>query len=115
MFSPVIDIDFALNTEYLMPYAIAAFGQHETLQGSEHDIYVLLNNAMKIGDIPEIRQYCGRMDFLRYQNRDFAKFMQSQNIDTHFMELDGGHTWEVWDIVIKDFIDNLPIETIGYK
>lgn len=46
-------------------------------------------------------------------NKDFAKFLEENNIDVTFEVSSGNHNWEFWDEYIDKAIKWLPTEDSG--
>jgi len=51
--------------------------------------------------------YIGKQDFLKGSGKRFHRRMTKQNFPHRFIELDGKHTWPMWQRCLSDFIENL--------
>jgi putative tributyrin esterase len=60
---------------------------------------------------PETAPYfyvaCGLDDSLLGSNRELARLLASRNLPHRYVEVPGGHTWNVWDEQLKAFFDVL--------
>jgi S-formylglutathione hydrolase FrmB len=50
---------------------------------------------------------CGLDDSLLGSNRELARLLASRNLPHRYVEVPGGHTWNVWDDQLKVFFDVL--------
>ena len=61
--------------------------------------------------VPDTAPYfyvaCGLGDSLLGANREFARLLASRNIPHRYVEVPGGHTWNVWDQQLLAFFDVL--------
>ena len=61
--------------------------------------------------VPETAPYfyvaCGLDDSLLGASREFVRLLVTQNLPHRYVEVPGGHTWNVWDEQLKAFFDVL--------
>ena len=71
---------------------------------SENDLARLAVQAGTGGMLPRIRFDCGTDDFLIDDNREFHSQLTRAGIPHQYAENPGGHTWEYWDLQVRDAI-----------
>ncbi len=83
-----------------------AFG--DKIEGTENDLYFLAQNLIKSAKpLPRIYQACGTGDFLINVSRhcrDFFNDLPGAPFDYTYKEGPGEHSWEFWDLWIKDYL-----------
>ncbi len=93
--SPVADIKNKNFTETLIP----VFG---TDIPDDADIFFLTkeheNDAVK----PRLYVTIGHNDFMYDDNARLHEHMKVLNYDYEYVETDGGHSWEVWDVTVQN-------------
>ena len=61
--------------------------------------------------VPETAPYfyvaCGLGDSLLGASREFVQLLRTKNLPHQYVEVPGGHTWNVWDEQLKAFFDVL--------
>ncbi len=78
------------------------FGGSDSIAGSENDLKHLLNTHTQAGtDLPRLFQWCGTEDFLYERNVAFRDHAMTQNVDLHYEESPGDHSWQYWDTGIE--------------
>ncbi|MEQ8198592.1 MAG: acetylesterase, partial [Clostridiaceae bacterium] len=83
-------------------YYKRVFGDLDKLLGSDKDPEALALSLKESGsDIPDIYMACGKEDFLIEENRDFEKFLTSENIQHTYIEGPGVHDWTFWNEYIE--------------
>lgn len=90
------------------PFEYTMLFDGENPQGSENDIYALVDDAIEAGyPLPKVYLTCGKDDYLIEENRDFyAKYIDE--LDLTYQEADGEHGWPYWDTHIQDILKWLP-------
>jgi S-formylglutathione hydrolase FrmB len=72
-------------------------------RGSEHDLAALARRLKRRGaPIPKLKLDCGVEDVLLESNREFHAFLAKQKIPHEYSEHPGGHTWDYWDLHIRE-------------
>lgn len=72
------------------------------LQGTDHDLMsVAARNAEKGVVFPKLFLWCGTQDFLISHNRRFHALLDEKGIDHRYLESEGNHSWEWWDLHIR--------------
>ncbi|MDO4198942.1 MAG: alpha/beta hydrolase family protein [Erysipelotrichaceae bacterium] len=122
-FSKVIGLSGALDrgSKAMKPSgATGHFGPYyfETLfgknpEGTDKDIFYLLDKVSKEEDKPDLYICCGTEDSLISVNRDFAGKAKEKGYNVEYHESEGGHTWDFWNEYIEKIImDYLPLEEV---
>ncbi len=76
------------------------------LEGSDRDLFRLLEQNQEKGTLPELYQSCGDQDFLFSLNRKFHEKLVSMGIRSEYHEESGYmHNWDFWDQDIKRILD----------
>ena len=109
--SGVVDIVSAFKNPIHPDFnADAYFGELDRLQGSDNDLFALIDKLlMAKTQIPEIYFACGFDDFLLEANRRFRDHLEKRKISFCYEEGPGEHNWDFWDKYIQrglDFIDS---------
>jgi S-formylglutathione hydrolase FrmB len=74
-------------------------------KGSEHDLIHLARRLKKAGkQLPSIRIDCGTEDFLLKENRTYHAELQKLGIAHQYEEFPGSHSWDYWDLHIREAI-----------
>ncbi len=73
--------------------------------GTSHDLSWLARRAKKAGNLPKLRLDCGTGDFLLQDNRDFDRELTQAKIPHDYVEFDGEHNWDYWDLHIREALD----------
>lgn len=74
-------------------------------RGSAHDLLALASKAARSRkNLPAMRIDCGTEDFLLPQNREFHDFLKKHKLEHEYHEYPGGHTWEYWDLHVREAI-----------
>lgn len=72
-------------------------------QGGPEDLYAAARQLAKTGKPqPAIRMDCGTEDALLEMNRRFSAHMTKVGIPHAYEEFQGGHTWDYWDLRIRE-------------
>ncbi len=97
-----------------------AFGEIETVDNSENDLYYLaakLDNRRKRStkvQLPNLYQCCGTADFLYKDNINFRDFLRSRKFNLFYEEVKGeGHNWSFWDKAAERFISIISSNKMG--
>ncbi len=78
------------------------------LAGSIHDVYALAEKNRKEGiPFPKMYLWCGQSDFLLDANRKFRDLLAQLQVDHHYAESEGNHSWKWWDMHIQDALKYL--------
>lgn len=80
------------------------FGTPETLKGSTADLFTLINNLKKTGQLPELYLSCGTEDFLYTLNQHVKQTLDALDIPVTYEEGPGGHNWDFWDQYIQHIL-----------
>ncbi|CAN5472732.1 hypothetical protein BH10PLA1_BH10PLA1_20000 [soil metagenome] len=78
------------------------FGPYK--KGSSHDLLALAKKARQLGRLPPIRIDCGTEDFLLNENRSFHASLNKLGVKHEYEEFPGAHTWDYWDLHVRDAI-----------
>ncbi len=89
---------------------LRTFGTHEELVDSDNDLFAAAQRLIE-SDRPRPRIFvaCGTEDFLIEENRAFNRFF-GEELDVHYEEGPGAHTWDFWDAYIQKVLRWLPLE-----
>lgn len=86
------------------------FGTPEELIDSDNDLFAAAQRLIESDrPRPEIFVACGTEDFLIEENRAFKKYFGDE-LNIHYEESPGAHTWEFWDDKIQKVLKWLPLE-----
>lgn len=85
----------------------ATFGDLNLISKSENDIFFRINKLLDSNLLPKISVYCGNEDPLLDMNKEFIRTLQTSNVDHTFVEIDGGHDWNVWQKAIEKTINDI--------
>lgn len=72
---------------------------------TDHDLIELARRAKKAGRLPKILIDCGVDDSLIEQNRKYVAELNKMEIDHTYHEFPGAHTWDYWDLHIREALD----------
>ena len=87
------------------------FGSLKAFDGSKNDLVFMVNQLGASGKpIPKLNLSIGMQDYLYPTNVTFRKALDEQGIEYSYTEFPGVHEWGVWDRVIVDVLDWLPVE-----
>ena len=102
------DFPFALGR---IDFVESLLGRLEDIPQSENSLFWLAENAETQ---PKIYLACGTEDSLLPKSRCLRDRFRQYGYDLIYHETPGGHEWEFWDMHIKAFLDQLPLqETSG--
>lgn len=88
----------------------AVFGDPTRVAGSAHDLFHLVERAVRQGvDVPPLYQWCGTEDFLYGDNLRFRDLARRYALPLTYEEGSGAHEWGVWDRQIRRVLDWLPV------
>ena len=73
--------------------------------GTDHDLLHLATKAQKAGTMPKLLIDCGTEDFLLEENRTYHAKLQAAKIPHEYREFPGAHTWDYWDLHVREAID----------
>jgi S-formylglutathione hydrolase FrmB len=92
------------------------FGPMGSPSREENDPWVLAERCAK-AQMPALYIDCGTEDFLLDSNREFHAHLGSLDIAHTYQEFPGAHSWEYWDLHIRDSLAHhcaaLGIEPVG--
>jgi S-formylglutathione hydrolase FrmB len=71
------------------------------LEGSEHDLFALLDKVSDAKALPRIFQWCGTEDTLISANREFRDKLIARGAEVDYSESEGNHSWRWWDMHIQ--------------
>ncbi|MDX1932143.1 MAG: alpha/beta hydrolase family protein [Capsulimonadales bacterium] len=74
-----------------------------TPTGGPNDLFALAENVAP-ADRPALRIDCGVDDFLIEPNRQFHAHLESIGYPHEYEEFPGAHTWDYWDVHIREAI-----------
>lgn len=76
----------------------------------EADLYKIvdMHKADKIK--PRLYMTIGRDDYMYEENIAFQRYMQGKNYDYSFVETEGDHTWNLWDVTVQQTLKWMLIE-----
>ncbi len=76
------------------------------LDGSDRDLFALIEGCRERGLLPELYQSCGDQDFLYSLNQDVHRRLTQMGIRTEYHEEPGHmHNWDFWDQDIRRILD----------
>ncbi len=78
-------------------------GEHP--EGGPNDLYALAQTAVHSlapALLPALRIDCGTEDFLIEDNRAFHAHLDALGLAHTYLEFEGAHTWEYWDLHIQE-------------
>lgn len=86
------------------------FGDWESFQGSDNDVFHLAGSVAKRATAkPKLYACCGTEDFLYEQNVRFRDHARDLGLDLTYQEEPGNHNWGYWDVKIQDVLEWLPL------
>ena len=83
---------------------------NESILGTEHDLFSLINKVENRQVKPSLYQCCGTEDFLFEDNKRFKQACEQTAIDYTYEFSQGVHEWGYWDRKIQDILEWLPIK-----
>ncbi len=92
----------SMKLQPVTPEWLPVFGEDPT--GTDHDIFVLAKRAKQKKKLPKLLIDCGVDDFLIEWNRRTNKEFTKMKIPHEYNEYPGVHSWEYWDIHIREAI-----------
>lgn len=96
-------------------YAESCFGDLDKVLDSDKNPEYLIKKFKQLDmELPKVYMACGSEDPMIKNNKDFAKFLEENNIDVTFEVSSGKHNWEFWDEYIEKAIKWLPTEDSGF-
>jgi putative tributyrin esterase len=72
-------------------------------KGGPEDPFAIVTQ-MDHGKFPPMLIDCGTEDFLLSQNRAFRDHLEKLHVNHEYREFSGGHTWEYWDLHVREAI-----------
>ena len=72
-----------------------------SLEGSEYDLFALLDKVPDGKVLPRIFQWCGTEDGLINVNREFRDKLVAKGAEVNYSESEGNHSWRWWDMHIQ--------------
>ncbi len=72
---------------------------------ADHDLQKLIDAHEKDEVKPRLYMTVGKEDFMYQDNIDFDKFMQGKDYDYTFVETEGNHSWDLWDITVQSALE----------
>ena len=82
------------------------FGAFEEFEGSENDLFALLEKRAADGvKLPKLFMTCGSSDAILPCSRSFYAKARALSVDVVYKEAEGTHNWTFWDRHIRDFVD----------
>lgn len=111
--SGVVDVPgIARMAPELKPEFETIFGDPDALEGSEHDLFRLLERAARSDKpLPRIYQCCGTEDFLYPANTRFRDLCRELSVELTYEEGPGAHEWGYWDKMIQNVLQWLPMKS----
>ncbi|MTW84353.1 esterase family protein [Virgibacillus dakarensis] len=85
------------------------FGEEE-IQGTENDLFWLIEQGNLAAYKPLLYQSCGTEDFLYDDNVQFKEMVNNTDFDLITEFETGDHEWSYWDRKIQDVLNWLPIK-----
>lgn len=79
------------------------------VEGSDNDLFALLEKRAKEGNLPQLYMCCGTEDFLYDANQRFRKHADELGVEITYDESPGIHNWDYWDPQIRKVLDWLPL------
>lgn len=71
-------------------------------RNTNHDLVHLARRAKAARKLLKLRIDCGTEDFLLEQNRAYRRELQKLGVKHEYAEYPGGHTWDYWDMHVKE-------------
>ncbi len=68
---------------------------------NEADLYHIVDAHEKDAMKPRLYMSIGKDDYMYEDNVAFQRYMQAKNYDYTFVETDGDHTWNLWDVNVQ--------------
>jgi S-formylglutathione hydrolase FrmB len=94
----------------------AIFGDMGKIPGSMHDIWYVLEQAVKNNiELPAIYDCCGTEDFTYERFCEFRKLAGRLGLAVTFAEGPGAHTWDFWNEYLPKIIDWLPLKNRSFE
>ena len=88
-----------------------AFGNADTLAGSENDLFALAKSCKNAGfSLPPLFIWCCTEDFLFECNRTAQKVFSEEGYPVFYSESRGDPSWRWWDEQIQNVLKWLPVE-----
>lgn len=87
------------------PEFLRLFGPLGSPTRAENDPYTLVERVPR-AKLPALYIDCGVDDFLIEDNRAFHAHLQQLGIPHEYREFPGAHTWEYWDLHIRDSLEH---------
>lgn len=92
-------------------YFLRCFGDLDNMSENSVHLQTLVKEKLEEGaKLPDIYMACGRDDFLKGYNDDFAAYLEKNDIKVTYEVGPGDHEWDFWDTYIKKGMDWLPLE-----
>jgi S-formylglutathione hydrolase FrmB len=87
-------------------YYRSVFGDLTQLPGSDKDPEALVRQLRSADiDLPDIYMACGTDDFLLDVNRRFHHFLEEERVQHVYIEAEGQHNWDFWNLHIERALD----------
>ncbi len=78
------------------------------LAGTKHDIFALTRAAKEAGSpLPKVYLWCGTEDVLLSHSRSYRDLLEELEIPCRYEESEGNHSWQWWDLHIRDVLSYL--------
>lgn len=79
-------------------------GGYEAFVSSNENVWAILDEKVKTGELPRLMFACGEEDAVLYGLYcDFRKHAEEIGLDAHWYSLPGyGHEWRFWDLGIQE-------------
>lgn len=105
-FSGAVEIEGVLSRHRKDGTAVKIFGDVESVEGTEMDLYSLMEKHADAPVRPRLYVSCGTKDFLYEQHQRFVPALKKNGWDvTGYDEPDTTHDWAFWDREIKKFVE----------
>lgn len=83
------------------------WGSLEELKDSESDSRYWIDHAVRTGQkLPRLFAATGTEDYSYPMAVDYVAYAKEKGIEIRFEDMPGGHEWNVWDAMIKRFIED---------
>jgi len=81
------------------------WGGYENMLNTKNDTrYMVTHTVENQAKLPRMYAAIGTEDFSYEYAQRYLKFMKSNGITVHYVQMPGKHEWKVWDIAVEDFI-----------
>lgn len=84
------------------------FGGSDQVEGSDYDLFRLLDLFPADANKFAASIYCGQDDIINFDmSEELHTALSNKGMDSRFVVKEGGHSWEFWDFCAQDFLINL--------